>query len=139
MVEMGLRYCCFYHPFDKPGFQGQKNLSVHIEQVLSDSFSGQYKTVSSPESSDFPSIFNIVKSLHKVLWWRVLDLFGSHGTDAPHNVTVVDMIHSVVGLGRQNSGDRLVLIGHDSYSIRWLPQFKQTCASTSKARSAAPT
>jgi hypothetical protein len=137
MVEMGLCYCCFYHPFDKPGFQGQKNLSVHIDRVLSDSFSGQYQTISSPESSGFPSIYSIVKTLHNLLWWRVTDLFGSHRTDSPHNVTVVDMIHSVVALGRQNSGDRLVLIGHDSYSLRAWRQLMQTSAGTAFVRTAA--
>ena len=134
---MSLCYCCFYHPFDKPGFQGQKNLSVHVDRVLSDSFAKQYQSVSSREFSGFPSIYGIVKTLHKVLWWRVLDIFRSRGADAPHNVTVVDMIHSVVVLGRQNSGDRLVLIGHDSYSLRGRRQLMQTGAGTAFVRTAA--
>lgn len=137
MVEMGLRYCCFYHPFDKPGFQGQKNLSVHIDRVLSDSFSGQYQTVSSPEFSGFPSIQSILKTLHSLLWWRVVDKLRRHDTDNAHNVTVVDMIHSVVVLGRQNSGDRLVLLGHDSYSLRAWRQLMQTGAGVAFVRTAA--
>ncbi len=137
MAEMGLCYCCFYHPFDRSGFQGQKNLSVHVDQVLSDSFAGQYQTVSSPEFSGFPSIYGIVKTLHKLLWWRVLDFSRSRGADSPRNVTVVDMIHSVVVLDRQNSGDRLVLIGHDSYSLRGRRQLMQTGAGMAFARTAA--
>jgi hypothetical protein len=137
MVEMGLRYCCFYHPFDKPGFQGQKNLSVHIDQELSDSFSGQYQTVSSPDFSGFPSLQSILRMLHSQLWWRVVDQWRPHDTDRACNVTVVDMIHSVVALGRQNSGDRLVLIGHDSYSLRAWRQLMRTGAGLAFVRSAA--
>lgn len=136
MLDMGLRYCCFYHPFDKPGFQGQKNLSVHIDRVLSERFSGQYQTVSSPEFSGFPTIQGILKTLHSLLWWRVVNLFRRHGPDNACNVTVVDMIHSVVVLGRQNSGDHLVLIGHDSYSLRAWRQLMQTGAGLAFVRTA---
>lgn len=133
---MGLRYCCFYHPFEKAGFQGQKNLSVHIDNVLSDNFSENYQTDPTPDFSEFPSIQNILKALHRLLWWRSLDFFRRHDKDSAHNVTVVDMIHSVVVLGRQNSGDRLVLIGHDSYSLRGWRQLMQTGAGFAFVRTA---
>lgn len=124
-----LGYCCLYDPRG-PGtlFQGQKNLSVHVLTAIEKTY-GDYLEHLTPVKADAKTD---IASLLKIAC--EIETVRATSREDPRGVVVVDMVLSLAHLPAKRHSDLIILIGHDSYSLRAWREWKKTRFGLSWAR-----